>query len=86
MTASTLRDDVESYVRQKISLRTKVPGDEITPDTVLLNIGLQSIDAVLICGEVEDRFEVELDPTMMFKFRTLEELITEVLKVIESQK
>jgi hypothetical protein len=28
--------------------------------------GLQSIDAVLLCGEVEDAFQMELDPALIF--------------------
>jgi len=80
--ASSTREDVEVFVRKQISQRTNVAAGQITPATVLVDIGLQSIDSVLICGEIETHFEIELDPAIMFEFRTLDEVTSAVCKVI----
>jgi len=80
--ASSTREDVEVFLRKQISQRTNVAAGQITPATVLVDIGLQSIDAVLICGEIETHFEIELDPAIMFEFRTLDEVTSAVCKVI----
>lgn len=71
--------DVTDLLRQRISARTKVPADEITDTTNLVDIGLESVDAVLICGELEDEYQVEIEPTLMFEFQTLGEVANAVM-------
>jgi acyl carrier protein len=77
--------DVESFVRERISRRTKVPGHEIQDSTVLVDIGLESVDAVLICGEIEDAFEVEVEPSLMFEFETFGAVVDAVMALFEPQ-
>lgn len=84
MTTKTSRATIEAFLRERIVDRTNVDEVALTPTTVLLEIGLQSIDAVLICGEVEDQFEIELDPSIMFEFKTLEDVTNAIFKIAES--
>lgn len=84
MTERPSRATIEAYLRDRILDRTGVDGAALTPSTVLLEIGLQSIDAVLISGEVEDQFGIELNPSIMFEFRTLEDVVSAILRVIEA--
>ncbi|QGZ35074.1 acyl carrier protein [Stappia indica] len=60
-----------SFLREQVAQRTKTSADQIRMDMSLSDLGLQSIDAVLVCGEVEDRFEVEVDPAEIFQHDTL---------------
>ncbi|WP_417824043.1 acyl carrier protein [Thalassospira lucentensis] len=84
MTTKPSRANVEAFLRERIVDRTNVDEATLTPSTVLLEIGLQSIDAVLICGEVEDQFEIELDPSIMFEFKALEDVTNAIFKIAES--
>jgi len=77
--------DVESFVRARISRRTQVPDEEIVDSTVLVDIGLESVDAVLICGEIEDAFQVEVEPSMMFEFETFGAVVKAVMALFEPQ-
>jgi acyl carrier protein len=70
---------VTAFLRQRVSERTKVPVDEITDSTNLVDIGLESVDAVLICGEIEDEYQIEVEPSLMFEFQTLGEVVTAVM-------
>ncbi|WP_186387523.1 acyl carrier protein [Stappia sp. TSB10P1A] len=60
-----------SFLREQVAQRTKTSADQIRMDMSLSDLGLQSIDAVLVCGEVEDRFDVEVDPAEIFQYDTL---------------
>lgn len=84
MTTNPSRANVESFLRERIMDRTGVEEANLTPTTVLLEIGLQSIDAVLICGEVEDQFEIELDPSIMFEFKTLKDVTDAIFNIAVS--
>lgn len=71
MTDTDLRASVMEFVRTQISRHVKLPAERIEPGSDLIGLGLQSIDAVIMCGEVEDRFRVELDPSTIFEHDTV---------------
>ncbi|TDL88997.1 acyl carrier protein [Meridianimarinicoccus aquatilis] len=68
-----------SFLREQIAQRTRSAPETISEDMTLSDIGLQSIDAVLVCGEVEDRFNVEIDPAEIFEHDSLREFAQSVL-------
>jgi acyl carrier protein len=74
--------DIRDFLTSEISRRTGVPLSAIEPSTVLVDIGLQSLDAVMICGEIEDRYGIELEPTMMFEYRTFAEVLQAVWRLV----
>jgi acyl carrier protein len=77
-------DEVTTFLRERISARTKVPAGEITETTNLVDIGLESVDAVLICGEIEDSYQVEMEPSLMFEYQTLGEVATAVMGTLNA--
>jgi acyl carrier protein len=77
--------EITTFVRARISERTKVPESEIVDSTVLVDIGLESVDAVLICGEIEDAFQVEVEPSMMFEHERFGEVITAVMALFATR-
>jgi acyl carrier protein len=79
MTAADRKAAVSEFIRTRLSARTEVPLDKIDASSVLIDLGLRSIDAVLLCGEVEDSFQVELDPSTIFEHETLGDFIAAVL-------
>lgn len=70
---------ITEFVRERIAARTKIPLEKIAISARLIDLGLQSIDAVLLCGEVEDRFSVELDPNTIFEHETLDGFIADIV-------
>ncbi len=76
---------VLDFVRTRLSAVTKVPSAEIESSSGLIDLGLQSTDAVLLCGEVEDHFHVELDPSSIFENETLADFVETVLARFEDQ-
>jgi acyl carrier protein len=79
------RGGVTDFLRRSVSARTKVSVDQIDQSTNLVDIGLESVDAVLICGELEDEYQIEVEPSLMFEFQTLGEVVTAVMVSIDAQ-
>lgn len=73
---------VTEFLCHRVSERTKVP---INVSTNLLDIGLESVDAVLICGEIEDAYQIGVEPSLMFELQTLGEVATAVMASLEAQ-
>ena len=51
----------------------------ITPDSLLLEeLALDSLDLVAVILQIQDRFQVELDPDEIPNLRSVEDLVTSV--------
>ncbi|TQM30998.1 acyl carrier protein [Nocardia bhagyanarayanae] len=47
---------------------------DIDPTLPLAELGLDSVSAVNICGEIEDEWDLDLDPTIVFEYPTIIDL------------
>jgi len=71
---------VRSFLVAAIARATKQSESEISPQVDLIDLGLKSIDAVVLSGEVEDEFKIELDPATVFEHETLESFAAEITR------
>lgn len=69
---------VTDFLRAQIAKRTNLTLAEVTETSIMVDLGLESIDAVLLCGDTEDQFEIEIDPAMIFEHDTLGSFAREV--------
>lgn len=83
MTLST-EEELLAFVIEQIKVRKKAADMAITAESVLTDLGLQSIEAVLLSGEIEDRFQVEIDPADIFEHETLGSFVQEIAQRLES--
>ena len=65
------REAVVDFLRKEILIRTEIAESDLSNDTMLSALGLSSLDVVLISGAVEDHFDLEVDPTTMFEYHTV---------------
>lgn len=85
MITSSREAEVVTFVRTRLSALVKIPVEEIQTSSGLIDLGLQSVDAVLLCGEVEDTFQVELDPSTIFDHDTVGSFTTEVVRRLDAR-
>ncbi|MBN8294610.1 acyl carrier protein [Rhodobacter sp. NTK016B] len=71
MTTKTTLSDIQDFLQARIAKFTGTEASQLGADSVLLDLGLQSIDAVILSGEVEDEFQTEINPSMIFEHETL---------------
>lgn len=66
---------------EKISAHVKIDAESLDPARNLDEIGLSSLKAVIISGELEDAFEIEIDPIIMFENKTINEVAEKILQL-----
>jgi acyl carrier protein len=46
----------------------------VDPVVPLAELGLDSVSAVNLCGEIEDRWSLEVDPVLVFEYPTIADI------------
>jgi acyl carrier protein len=75
---STIADFILDRLAEQLGL---APGG-IDRDADLIEMGVKSIDAVLLSGELEDRFGIEVDPVILFECRTVNLVSAQVAEAL----
>ncbi|MEU9607414.1 acyl carrier protein [Streptomyces sp. NPDC048057] len=63
-------DELRTWLAVRVAEYTSYEG-EIRPDVPFSDYGLTSIHALALCGDVEDRFGIEVDSTLMWDHDTV---------------
>lgn len=83
--ASETTTAVMAYLKTSIAEYTELSADQITAESQLTEIGLQSVDAVLVCGNVEEKFEIEIDPSEIFEHETVGSFAAAVADMVDAK-
>jgi acyl carrier protein len=83
-TAGSSRRDILTTIAESIrSVSSKAKGATITPDSRLLEeLALDSLDLVAVILELQDRFQVEIDPDEITELRTVADLAASLAKLL----
>jgi acyl carrier protein len=65
-------DAMHGWLIERISAALKIKG-VMDPDAPLSKYGLQSIDAVILAMEIEEEVGIELPPTLLWEYNTVNE-------------
>jgi acyl carrier protein len=85
VTVPATRDDIVAFLLERLAARIGESAGKIGRDADLIEAGVKSIDAVLVSGELEDRFAAEIDPVLLFECRTVNRIADSVLDTILRQ-
>jgi acyl carrier protein len=78
----TSEEDLRRWVRQHLGHLLNVAPDSIALDRTLSDYGLDSVDGVLMAGELEDAFRIEVDPAVFMTFDTFEAMIVGLARTL----
>lgn len=67
--------NVRQWVRAYLARTTNVEPAQIRFDRTLADFGLDSVDAVLMAGEMEDATGMQVDPASFIQYDTFEEMV-----------
>ena len=74
---------VETAIKQIVQNTLKLTDSEISSSTNLRDLpGVESIKILRIVANVEKQFDVRLDDQVVFRMSTIQELVTEVGKLV----
>ncbi len=82
MSETPSRDQIVAFLVDQLAERLGSAAGVVDHDADLIELGIKSIDAVLVSGEIEDRFGAEIEPVLLFECRTVNRVADRVLDIL----
>lgn len=77
------REEVTSEIRMIVSAVSSIPVDEIALDAHFVSeLQISSFDIIMIIGEVEERYNIDVPRDVLYKLDTLEKVVDYLSEVI----
>jgi acyl carrier protein len=67
--------DARHWIRQRLATSLGLPVADIVLDKSIYDYGMDSVDAVILAGELEEYLGIEVDPAAFLQQPTLEAMI-----------
>jgi acyl carrier protein len=77
-------EDVTAWLIERVAVYLQRDPAEIDPREPLAEYGLDSVAALSLCGDVEEDFDIVLDPTAAWDYPTATAFAEHVLKELAS--
>lgn len=77
------REEIVSLVTDRISFYLDKPKEEIDPSVELALYGMDSVYAISVVSDIEDRLQVEVDLTEIRQYTTVETIADYLFKVMD---
>jgi acyl carrier protein len=65
---------IERWVIDRVAFYLQCAVDHVDPSVPLAETGIDSASAVGLCGDVEDHWQIDADPTLVFDYPTIAEI------------
>ncbi|BDT92324.1 MULTISPECIES: acyl carrier protein [Nocardia] len=65
---------IQDWLVERVADYTERAPREVDPVVPLAELGLDSVSAVTLCGEIEDRWSLEVDPVLVFEYPTIADI------------
>jgi acyl carrier protein len=66
-----MEDEITRFVRASVARELKLSPHEIDAGTDFEELGMTSLNAILVSGALEEEFGIEIEPSLLFENRTL---------------
>ncbi|WP_327098320.1 acyl carrier protein [Nocardia vinacea] len=73
-TAATCPTTIQVWLVKRVADYTERAPHQVDPAIPLAELGLDSASAVTLCGEIEDRWSLDVDPTLVFDYPTIADI------------
>ncbi|MFF5035810.1 acyl carrier protein [Nocardia salmonicida] len=67
---------VQDWLVDRVADYTERAPHQVDPTIPLAELGMDSVSAVSLCGEIEDRWMLDIDPTLVFEYPTIAAIAT----------
>ncbi|MET9960279.1 acyl carrier protein [Streptomyces sp. NPDC006326] len=71
-----------AWLLDRVALYLRRPASTIDPAVSLAEYGMDSVMALSLCGDLEDEFGLEAEPTLLWDHPTVESLLAHLLTVL----
>ena len=81
------REEVINEMRTVISAVSSIPPEEITLDAYFISdLQISSFDIIMIIGEVEERYNINVPGDVLYKLDNLEKVVNYIFEVIPADQ
>lgn len=84
MNTST-RTQVVHRLTDRVATYLDVPAAAIDPGTPLAELGLDSVSAVGLCGDIEQWWRIEVDPILVYDYPTVGDIAGFVVAALDAR-
>ncbi|MEW2050555.1 acyl carrier protein [Streptomyces sp. NBC_00377] len=77
--------DIRGWLVERIAFYLECSREEIDEGAPLVDIGLDSVYALTLCGDVEDRFGLAVEPTMAWDHPTVDAITAHLTQELARQ-
>ncbi|MFF2396989.1 acyl carrier protein [Nocardia sp. NPDC058114] len=75
-TITTHSTTTQDWLIERVADYTARAPHQVDPTIPLAELGMDSVSAVALCGEIEDRWMLDIDPTLVFEYPTIAAIAT----------
>ncbi|MEU4811846.1 acyl carrier protein [Nocardia fluminea] len=75
-TITTDATTTQDWLIERVADYTERAAHQVDPTIPLAELGMDSVSAVALCGEIEDRWMLDIDPTLVFEYPTIAAIAT----------
>ncbi|MFJ9590925.1 acyl carrier protein [Streptomyces acidicola] len=79
-------ESLSSWLADRIGLYLQRSPSEIQPTVPLAEYGLDSVAALSLCGDIEEDFDLVLEPTVAWDYPTIEALAGHLVEELGSME
>jgi len=83
VTDKTKVNEIETWISERIAEYGSINPASFDTSTRLADLGFSSVYALTLCGDIEDQFDIEVEPTIVWDHPTIHELAEAVLERLE---
>ncbi|MFI9412899.1 acyl carrier protein [Nocardia gamkensis] len=65
---------IQDWLVERVADYTERAPHQVDPVVPLAELGMDSVSAVSLCGEIEDRWSLEVDPVLVFEYPTIADI------------
>ncbi|MFH9605905.1 acyl carrier protein [Streptomyces sp. NPDC017448] len=77
-TAARTPEEVRAWLTERVAYFLDVTPQDIASDVLLVEIGLDSVYALTLCGDVEERFGIVVEATLAWDHPTVDALTAHI--------
>jgi acyl carrier protein len=70
---------VKDWIVEALAEYLDIPAEKVTPDAHFESLGLDSADAVILCGSLEEHFNVEIDAMLFLRNVNTESVVADLV-------
>ncbi|MCV7169397.1 acyl carrier protein [Mycobacterium manitobense] len=83
---TTNRRPILHWLTARLASYLEVPVTTISPMVPLAEMGVDSVHAISLVGDVELHFDIDVDPTMIFDYPTLSHIADFIGSAVAAQQ